>query len=53
MTVAELTALDQTMHALTNDQGACRSCLVIAVTPGDVYCAACTADVLEYLAARN
>jgi hypothetical protein len=37
MIVAEFDELEKIMQASADEHGLCRSCLVIAVAPGDIY----------------
>ena len=50
MTIAEFAEFEKVVEDSAEDNGLCRSCLVIAVEPGDVYCPDCTSVICEYLA---
>jgi len=50
MSVAEFAKLEKAMIEVAEQDGLCRTCFVVAIEPGDIYCEGCTLDVLEFLA---
>lgn len=45
--LAELTELAQQLSLF---EGYCENCQVVQVEPGDIYCAGCVEEIVEYLA---